>query len=230
MWKVPPLIVPFTFGDEPTNFGDSVGIQCTVTKGDLPINIEWTLNGQLIDSVRATELGIVIGRMSSKSGSLNVDYVNGEHRGLIACRATNPAGTSEFAAELLVNGITQYGFLTHTQYALYFYVDPLRPVPPTIIPFAYDDIAHEGEPIDLICQIARGDRPVQIRWNFAGFFATPGVRIQANRVSDKSSLLSIPAASSEHSGTYTCTATNRAGSVSYATNVTVNGNGRRFFR
>lgn len=106
--------MPFTFGDEPTNFGDSVGIQCTVTKGDLPISIEWTLNGQLIDAGIATEFGIVIGRIGSKSGSLNIDFVNGEHRGYIACQATNPAGTSEFAAELLVNGIILIHVYSHT--------------------------------------------------------------------------------------------------------------------
>lgn len=75
----------------------------------------------------------------------------------------------------------------------------------------------------MICQIAKGDRPVQIKWNFKGFYTNPGLRIKVNRVSDKSSLLSIPSASAEHSGTYTCTASNAAGSVSYITNITVNG-------
>lgn len=31
---VPPSINPFSFGDEPNNIDDSVGIQCVVTKGD----------------------------------------------------------------------------------------------------------------------------------------------------------------------------------------------------
>lgn len=77
--------------------------------------------------------------------------------------------------------------------------------------------------MDLFCQVSKGDRPIVIKWSFEGFRATRGVEIKTKRISDKASILTIPEASADHSGTYTCTATNQAGSISFATNITVNG-------
>lgn len=96
-------------------------------------------------------------------------------------------------------------------------------VPPVIIPFTYDDIVNVGDSLDLFCQISKGDKPILIKWSFEGYNDNHGVQIKTNRISDKSSLLTIPVASAYHSGTYTCTATNQAASVSYSTNITVNG-------
>ncbi|TMW44032.1 hypothetical protein DOY81_010888, partial [Sarcophaga bullata] len=45
---VPPQIMPFNFGDEPMNVGDWFGSQCMVGKGDLPVDIYWTLNSHPI--------------------------------------------------------------------------------------------------------------------------------------------------------------------------------------
>lgn len=95
-----PQILPFTFGNEPTNFGDSVGIQCIVAKGDLPVNITWMHNSEYISET----IDIIIGRMSLKSSSLNIDYVTGEHRGIYKCIVTNIAGSTEYETELFVNG------------------------------------------------------------------------------------------------------------------------------
>ncbi|XP_017467264.1 PREDICTED: Down syndrome cell adhesion molecule-like protein Dscam2 isoform X48 [Rhagoletis zephyria] len=97
---VPPQIMPFSFGDEATNSGDSLGVQCSVTKGDLPINITWTLNNQ---TLKSSDYDIIIGRMSTKSSTLNIDYIAAEHRGVYACIATNRAGESSYQAELQVN-------------------------------------------------------------------------------------------------------------------------------
>ncbi|XP_054089329.1 cell adhesion molecule Dscam2 isoform X22 [Zeugodacus cucurbitae] len=97
---VPPQIMPFSFGDEATNSGDSLGVQCSVTKGDLPINITWTLNNQ---TLKSGDYEIIIGRMSTKSSTLNIDYIAAEHRGVYACLATNRAGVSAYQAELQVN-------------------------------------------------------------------------------------------------------------------------------
>ncbi|XP_036333523.1 Down syndrome cell adhesion molecule-like protein Dscam2 isoform X31 [Rhagoletis pomonella] len=97
---VPPQIMPFSFGDEATNSGDSLGVQCSVTKGDLPINITWTLNNQ---TLKSGDYDIIIGRMSTKSSTLNIDYIAAEHRGIYACIATNRAGESSYQAELQVN-------------------------------------------------------------------------------------------------------------------------------
>lgn len=44
MLKGMPQITPFDFGDEPLNTGELTGVSCIVSKGDLPIEIYWTLN------------------------------------------------------------------------------------------------------------------------------------------------------------------------------------------
>ncbi|XP_052841687.1 cell adhesion molecule Dscam2 isoform X17 [Drosophila gunungcola] len=97
---VPPQIRPFDFGDEASNSGETMGIQCTAIKGDLPINITWVLNNHTLNS---GDLDVVIGRMSSKSSTLNIDYIAAEHRGVYTCLARNQAGESSYSAELKVN-------------------------------------------------------------------------------------------------------------------------------
>lgn len=78
--------------------------------------------------------------------------------------------------------------------------------------------------MDLLCQISKGDKPIQIKWNFEGFTDNNlGLHTKTNRISSKSSMLMISSAKSYHTGKYTCTAKNAAGSVSYAINITVNG-------
>lgn len=98
-----------------------------------------------------------------------------------------------------------------------------RLVVPVIIPFDYPEIVNVGDALGLVCQLAKGDEPMVIKWSFRGFDDSHGIQIDTKRVSSKMSVLSISSISAAHSGTYTCTATNRAGSVNYSTNVTVNG-------
>lgn len=101
------------------------------------------------------------------------------------------------------------------------YLIPLL-VTPSIIPFSYDEIVNVGDAFNLFCQISKGDKPIVIKWSFRGFDDSHGIQIVTNRILD-SSLLSISNATASHSGTYTCIASNNAGSSSYATNITVNG-------
>lgn len=105
--KVLPVIVPFTFGDEPAYPGDSNAINCMITKGDLPLDIVWTLNGQLLGN---GERGISIVRMKPRLSSLSIDAMDGAvHRGVYGCLARNEAGQAATEAELLING----DFLQH---------------------------------------------------------------------------------------------------------------------
>lgn len=75
--------------------------------------------------------------------------------------------------------------------------------------------------MDLICQISKGDKPIQIKWSFLGLFENQGLRIRTHRISEKSSMLSVPSASAFHTVQYTCTATNAAGSVSHSIDIVV---------
>lgn len=95
---------------------------------------------------------------------------------------------------------------------------------PAIIPFSYDELINVDDAFELFCQISKGDRPISINWTFKSFNGNDvGVRLASKRLSNKASMLSISAASANYTGNYTCTATNRAGSVSHRTSITVNG-------
>lgn len=100
-YLVRPQIMPFQFGEESFNTGDSTGVSCLIVKGDLPINIKWTLNGNPLIS---GEIGITIAKLSAKSSILNIASVEKDHRGIFKCIAENKAGSNEYSSELSVNG------------------------------------------------------------------------------------------------------------------------------
>lgn len=93
--------MPFFFGDEPTNYGESTAVQCMISKGDLPISIQWFLNEEPIVN---SDDGILILKMSPRLSSLSIESINHKHRGLFKCTASNLAGSSEVSAVLNVNG------------------------------------------------------------------------------------------------------------------------------
>lgn len=94
--------MPFEFGEESFNTGDSTGVSCVVVKGDLPISIKWTLNGSPIVN---GENGLTVMKLSAKSSVLNIASLEKEHRGIVKCIAENAAGVAEYSSELQVNGI-----------------------------------------------------------------------------------------------------------------------------
>lgn len=100
--KVPPQIQPFGFGEVTANTGEIAGVFCLVPKGDLPMEIRWTLNSAPIIN---GEHGFSLLRMNARSSSLNIESLEARHRGLYKCLASNQAGISEYTAELRVNGV-----------------------------------------------------------------------------------------------------------------------------
>lgn len=98
---VPPQISPFSFGDEPLNIDEIAGVQCMVPKGDLPLEIHWTLNSEPIISM---EKGFTLQRSNFRTSTLTIESLEGHHRGVYRCMAKNEAGITEFSAELFVNG------------------------------------------------------------------------------------------------------------------------------
>lgn len=94
--------MPFFFGDEPTNYGESVGIQCMINKGDLPVDIRFTLNSSPVIS---GENSFTITKINSRTSTLNVEYLDASHRGVYKCIASNKAGTAEHSSTLVVNGL-----------------------------------------------------------------------------------------------------------------------------
>lgn len=105
--QVLPQINPFSFGDDEMNLDDAVSAVCTVTKGDLPIDIWWTLSEtdrQETRNLSKGDDGIIITRNSQKNSLLNIDAVKSRHRGLYTCHAKNRAGISKHSTFLLING------------------------------------------------------------------------------------------------------------------------------
>lgn len=81
--------------------GDIASATCVVPKGDFPLEIRWSLNSAPIIS---GENGFSVVRLNKRTSSLNIESLTAHHRGVYKCIATNQAGTSEYMAELQVNG------------------------------------------------------------------------------------------------------------------------------
>lgn len=108
--------MPFTFGDEPINTGETIGAQCMVNKGDIPINITWYLNGERLIN---NDNFVTISRLNSRTSSLNIDILNDRHRGNYSCLARNSAGQVEYETPLFINGTnTSLNFAFVSSYPL----------------------------------------------------------------------------------------------------------------
>lgn len=97
---VPPQIHPFSF-DESVNSGDYVTITCAATKGDIPINITWTLN-----TLRITMFeGVTVTSMNQRSNQLTIESVQAHLSGEYTCSAKNLVGEAKHSSYLNINGI-----------------------------------------------------------------------------------------------------------------------------
>jgi hypothetical protein len=95
-----PQILPFSFGEESVNAGDSSTVACAVIKGDYPISISWVFNETEIDASQ----GISVTQIESKASSLSIDTLQAHHSGVYTCIGRNSAGAAKFTAYLHVNG------------------------------------------------------------------------------------------------------------------------------
>lgn len=88
------------------NLDDAVSATCTITKGDLPMTIWWSLFDDFHGEAKnlSTNDGIVITRASQKLSLLNIDSVKARHRGNYTCYVKNKAGISQHSAFLHING------------------------------------------------------------------------------------------------------------------------------
>uniref|UniRef100_A0A6P4EMI3 Down syndrome cell adhesion molecule-like protein Dscam2 isoform X47 n=1 Tax=Drosophila rhopaloa TaxID=1041015 RepID=A0A6P4EMI3_DRORH len=98
---VPPHVLPFNFGSEIFNMGDALSITCVVLKGDLPLQIHFTLNGEPVET---GVNGFSVMQLNQRASYLNVDALEAKHRGSYSCVAQNQAGRAIYSADLQVNG------------------------------------------------------------------------------------------------------------------------------
>ena len=100
-FAVPPNIVAFEFGEIPANFEDSVSVNCLISSGDLPVDVEWLFNGKSINSYS----GVSTMKSGKRASVLTIDSVHAGHAGKYTCKAKNHAESVSHTAELIVNGI-----------------------------------------------------------------------------------------------------------------------------
>lgn len=98
---VAPKMMPFTFGNDPLESSQSTTVQCSITTGDLPLNIEWLFNGKPI----AAELeDVIVSKISKRAGALSIESVSAKHVGNYTCVGRNAAGNASYTTQLLLNG------------------------------------------------------------------------------------------------------------------------------
>lgn len=93
--------MPFAV-EESVYYGESVQMTCHASKGDRPLSISWSFNGQDITA----HMGIKTMKMAEQSSFLTISSVTGEHSGNFTCIAKNRAGEDRYTATLHVKGTT----------------------------------------------------------------------------------------------------------------------------
>lgn len=93
--------MPFTFGDEILNEGDTALVSCVAAKGDVPIGLTFYHNGKpVID-----ENGMTVIK-SAKTATLSIEALRAHHQGNYTCQASNRAGQAEYSTQLNINGLS----------------------------------------------------------------------------------------------------------------------------
>ncbi|XP_035901246.1 Down syndrome cell adhesion molecule-like protein Dscam2 isoform X31 [Anopheles stephensi] len=93
-----PLILPFEFGEEAFDTGNTASVSCIITKGDVPIDIGWSFNGRRL----AANDAVMITNSGPRISILSIDAVDSRHAGNYTCHASNRAGSTKHTAELQV--------------------------------------------------------------------------------------------------------------------------------
>ncbi|XP_025268078.1 Down syndrome cell adhesion molecule-like protein Dscam2 isoform X18 [Camponotus floridanus] len=194
---VAPQIAPFTFGDEAANAGEMATVQCAVIKGDLPIDIIWSLNGRVIDTANGAfdehnydNSDIMISRSSKRASTLTIESVAARHAGEYSCTASNMAGTATHSSVLSVN------------------------VPPRWILEPTDKAFAQGSDARVECKADGFPKP-QVTWKRAAG-DTPGdytdLKLSNPDISVEDGTLSINNIQKTNEGYYLCEAVNGIGS------------------
>ena len=96
--------------------------------------------------------------------------------------------------------------------------------PPNLVPITFGrEKFDEGTSAQILCSVSAGDEPMAIRWTFHGNSISSDSGITTSNFGTKTSLLMINSVRHEHRGSYTCSATNDAGSTSSSAELNING-------
>ena len=87
------------------------------------------------------------------------------------------------------------------------------------------ELLNEGQFAQVVCIVTQGDEPLAISWSLQGEAVSSEPSLTTTALGTRSSMLTIQSVGYRHSGTYTCTASNKAGSKSESVQLKVNGKG-----
>ena len=85
------------------------------------------------------------------------------------------------------------------------------------------DIVNEGDFGQLVCTVLRGDPPFSFQWSLQGDVVHTEPGLTTSQIGSRTSMLMINSVGHRHSGQYTCTVSNLAGSESKSAKLKVNG-------
>lgn len=88
-----------TVGDGPLYIGDYFEITCSIVHGDIPVDITWLFNDELLK--RNSGFAVEVRRRSS---SLTIESIEASHAGNLTCVASNHAGNTSTVVNLNVKG------------------------------------------------------------------------------------------------------------------------------
>ena len=220
--------MPLTFGGRVLNEGQFAQVVCIVTQGDEPLTITWSLQGEIVSS----EPGLSTTTLGTRTSMLTIQSVGYRHSGLYTCTAKNKAGYTSKSVELKVNGedrtkcekerwtgndVNMFG--TTNAFFNHNFSEP-----PEIVAFSFGrQEVNEGDFAQVTCSVNRGDEPLKITWSLKGDVVSSEPSLTTTMIGTRTSILIINSVGYRHSGVYTCRASNKAGSVSYSTELKVNG-------
>ncbi|XP_072939095.1 cell adhesion molecule Dscam1 isoform X26 [Epargyreus clarus] len=92
-----PHILPFEI-EESIYYGESVQMTCHVSKGDRPMSVSWTFEGEDLSTIS----GIKTMKVAEQTSFLTIASVTGAHSGNYTCIARNKAGEDRYSTTLHV--------------------------------------------------------------------------------------------------------------------------------
>lgn len=96
-------------------------------------------------------------------------------------------------------------------------------VPPSISPFTFGNLPMNAGGFALVqCAVTTGDVPLNITWQHPGE-VVQRPKVTVTKMGDRAAMLVIDVLTADHSGNYTCVATNMAASSSYTAQLHING-------
>ena len=116
--------------------------------------------------------------------------------------------------------IQHFGVSTNNIEIILFIIEP-----PVLLPLTFgSDVVDEGEFAQLVCIVRKGDEPLTLSWALKGDKISSEPGLTTASLGTRTSMLTISSVGYRHSGTYTCTAKNKAGVTSQTATLKVNGN------